>query len=92
MARHTGEDFVDVEGVAVSSVLSLQSPCINGSELDAPETYCFSADSDSSFSEEIFYVAVTQIESEVEPDSVADDVGWETVAFICVHPPIVPIQ
>ena len=33
-----------------------------------------------------------QIESAVEPDSVADDIWRESVAFICVHEPILPIS
>jgi hypothetical protein len=31
------EDFIDVESVAIAPVLSLQSTCVNGTELDAPE-------------------------------------------------------
>ena len=42
------EDFIDVEGVAVASVLTLQSACINGSELYAPETDRLSGYSDAS--------------------------------------------
>jgi hypothetical protein len=35
--------------------------------------------------------AVTEVESIVEPDSLADDVGRESVAFVCIHCLIVPI-
>jgi hypothetical protein len=31
------EDFIDVEGVAISTVLSLQSSGVDSSEFDAPE-------------------------------------------------------
>jgi hypothetical protein len=34
---------------------------------------------------------VTEVESIVEPDSVADDVRRESVAFVCIHCLIVPI-
>jgi hypothetical protein len=44
------EDFVDEECVAVSSVLSLQTPCIFGTEFDTPQPDGFIADSDTSFS------------------------------------------
>ena len=40
---------------------------------------------DAVFSEKVFDISVTEIESVVEPESVADDVWWETVAFICIH-------
>jgi len=50
------EDFINVEGVAVASVFSLQSPGIYSPEFDAPEP---------------------------------DDVGWESVAFVCIHPEII---
>ena len=56
--RHTGEDFITVEGIAKASMLSLQSAVINGSELDTPQTDRFPADRDASFCEEIFNIAV----------------------------------
>ena len=59
MVRHTGEDFIDVESVAVASVLSLQSACIDGSELDTPEADGFATNSDAPFSEKVFNIAVT---------------------------------
>ena len=37
-------------------------------------------------------VTVTQVESKVEPDSVTDDVGWESVAFVSIHQPILAIS
>jgi len=51
MVRHTGEYFINGEGVAVASVPSLQAACVNGSEFDAPEAYRFSTDSDAAFSD-----------------------------------------
>ena len=91
MVRHTGEDFIDVEGIAVSSVLPFQPSGIHGSKLDAPESDRFPSDDDPAFSQEIFDIAVTEIESVVEPDGVADDVGWESVAFVGIHGPILAI-
>ena len=44
---------------AITSVLSLQSAGINGTELDTPEADCFSGYSDSPFGEQIFDIAVT---------------------------------
>ena len=59
MVRHTGENFIDEEGVAVAPVLPLQAPGINGPEIDAPEADCFTADGDASFSQKILDIAVT---------------------------------
>ena len=37
-------------------------------------------------------ISMAEIESIVEPDGVADDIGRESVSFICVHPPSLPIS
>jgi hypothetical protein len=37
MVRHTGEDFIDVEGITKATMLKLEAACINGTEFDAPE-------------------------------------------------------
>ena len=86
MVRHTGEYFIDVEGIAVTPVLALQVFGHKRTELDTPETDCFTADGDASFSEEIFNIAVAEIKSIVEPDGVADDIGRKSVTFIGIHP------
>ena len=83
--------FIDVEGVAATSMLALQSACINGAKLDAPEPDGFSADGDASFSEKIFYIAMAEVESVVEPDGVGNDIWRESVAFVSIHPPILAI-
>jgi len=59
------EDFIDVKSVAVATMSTLQATGIFGAELDAPEPDRFSADSDTSLSQKIFDITVTQIESEV---------------------------
>jgi hypothetical protein len=81
-----------VKGVAVAAVLPFQSAGINSTELDAPKADSFAADCDATFSEEIFDIAVAEIESVVEPDGVTDDVRRESVAFVCIHQPILPIS
>jgi hypothetical protein len=90
MVRHTGEDFIDKEGVAVAMVLPLQSAGINGTELYTPEADCFSAKDNSSFCEQIFDIAVAEIEAVVQPDGVTDNVRRESMAFVGVHSPIIP--
>jgi hypothetical protein len=48
------KDFIDVEGIAITTVLSFQSSSVYSSEFDTPETDRFAADSDASLGEEIF--------------------------------------
>ena len=76
------EDLIDVEGITIASVLSLQSTGINGTEFYTPEADCFATDGDSAFSEKVFDVTVGQVETIVEPDSIGNDIWRETVAFI----------
>jgi hypothetical protein len=35
---------------------------------------------------------VAEIEPEVQPDGIGDDVGWESVTLIGIHGPILPIS
>ena len=85
------EYFINVEGIAVAPVLSLQAAGINGSELDTPEANRFSADRDAALSEQIFNISVAEIESIVEPDGVGNDIGRESVSFVGIHWPILSI-
>ena len=84
--------FIDVKGVAVALMLSFQSARINGSELNAPQSDRFTANSDAPLGQDIFNITVAEIESIVEPDSVGDDVRRESVSFICIHSPILSIS
>jgi hypothetical protein len=88
LAVYLHEDFVDVEGVTESSVPLLQSTCVFGSELDAPEADRFPSDYDPTLSQEIFDIPVAQVEAIVEPDSVGNDTRRESVAFVGIHRPI----
>ena len=58
LAVDLDEDFIDVERVAIASVLSLQPACVNSSELDAPKSDSFATDSDATLSQEIFYISM----------------------------------
>ena len=51
LAIYLYEDFINIEGVAVSIVLSLQSSRVERSKLDAPEADLFPSDDDASFSQ-----------------------------------------
>ena len=92
MVRHTGEDFIDVERVAVSSVFSFQAPSVDSSEFDTPEADRFAANGDATFGEQIFNIPMTEIEAIVEPNCVADNFRRESVAFVSIHLPILSIS
>ncbi len=92
LAVYLHKDFIDVEGIAIASVFSLKSPCVQSTELDAPESDRFTTDSDASFSQEVFNIPVAQIESVVEPDGVGNNVGWEAMALIGINAPILAIS
>ena len=61
-------------------MLSFQPADIYGGELDTPLPNRFSADCETSLGKEIFDIEVAEIETIVEPDSIADDVGWGCLA------------
>jgi hypothetical protein len=88
LAVDLDEDFVDIEVVAVSSVLSLQPLCIQGAKFDSPESDRFPSDDNASFCEKVFDIAVAQIETIVEPNSVGNALWWKSAAFVGVHAPI----
>lgn len=88
IAVYLDEDFINIKGIAIASLLSFQAACTSGSELDTPETDRFAAYYDSSFGKDIFNITLAEIESKIEPDSVTDDVGCESVSFISIRPEI----
>lgn len=73
-------------------MLTPQSPCINGSELDASKTDSFSGYSDAAFGNEVFDIALTEIESAIEPNGIENDIWRESVTPTSVHAPILPIS
>jgi hypothetical protein len=75
LVRHTGEDLIDVEGIAVASVFSFQSSSVYSSEFDTPKSDCFSTDGDASFGEEVFDISMAEVEAIIEPDGVGNDVS-----------------
>jgi len=58
MVRHTGEDFIDIERIAITTMFFLQAPGIQSAELDAPETDGLPAHSDTPLNQKIFYISV----------------------------------
>ena len=90
MVRHTGENLVNEERVAIAAMLSFQAAGIDSTELDSPEADCCADDSNTAFGQEILDISVTQVETIVEPDGITDD-GGESMTFVYVHLPIVAI-
>ena len=90
LAVDLDEYFIDVKGVAETSVPSLKAAGINRTELNATETDRFAADGDTAFREKIFDIAVAEVESMLEPDGIGNNVRWESMAFIGIHPLILP--
>ena len=87
LAIDLDEDFVNVEGIAVALVPTLQPPGISGPELDTPQPDSFVADCYPTLGQQIFNIAVTEVEPVIEPDCITDDFGRESVSFISIHPP-----
>ena len=92
LAINLHKDIIDVEGIAIDSVFSPQSTRANSPEFDKPKADSLASDSETTFCKEILDVAVTEIETIVEPDGVTDDVRWEAVAFVSVNSPILAIS
>ena len=91
LAVYLYEDFVDVESVTVSAMSTFQSSGIERAELDTPQTDCFAADGNTSLGEKIFNIAMAEVEAIVESDGVGDDIWRESVTFISIHPPTLPM-
>jgi hypothetical protein len=66
-------------------MLSFQSSSVYRSKLDAPKADGLVADRDPTLGKEIFDIAMTQVESVVEPDSIGNDISRESVALISIH-------
>ena len=50
------------------------------------------ANGDVALNEKVSNIAVTEVESIVEPDCTADDIWREAVALVCIHSPILSIS
>ena len=57
-----------------------------------PEADRFSGDDDSSLGQKILNISMAEIEAIVETDRIGNDIWWEAMAFICVHPSILAIS
>ena len=92
VGRH--EDFIQEPRIAESTLSSLQPPRVVGAERPAPLSHGFVRHDDSSLGQQILNIPEAQAVSVVNPDGVADDVGWKAMPKVAwsasVHPGIVP--
>ena len=86
------EDFIDEKRIAVASVFPLQPSSVYSTEFDAPEATRFSVDYDAALCQKILDIPVAEVEMEAEPDGIGNDIWRESMAFIPIHPPIIPIS
>ena len=92
LAFYPDKDFIDEERIAVASMVTLEPLGAQRPAFDAPETDRLAADSNAALCQKIFSISVAQVEAVVEPDCVGNDVRWESVAFVGIHPPILSLQ
>ena len=69
------EPLIDVERIAATPVLSPQPPGKYRPKLDTPEPHRLVADRNTPFGQQLFDIPMAQVESMIQPDRVADDVG-----------------
>jgi hypothetical protein len=78
-----------MERITVAPVFSTEPSGEFGSEFRAPKPDGFIAYGDAPLGEKILNISVTEIESVVEPNGLANDFGRESMAFVSVHPQII---
>ena len=76
------EYLVDEESIAVALMFSSQTLRKLRTKLIAPKTDRFVADRDTAFSQQVFNVAMAEVEAMVNPDRILDDGRWKSVSFV----------
>lgn len=76
------EELVQVPRVAQTTFSPLERTSVLRPELSTPLTDGLVGDDDSPLSEEIFDVSQAQTETMVEPDSLTDDLWWESESAV----------
>jgi hypothetical protein len=76
------EYLVNVESITVSAVLSSQSLSVLRSEFVAPQSNSLVADLNTPLRQQVFNIPMAKAKAVVEPNSILDDLGWESVTFI----------
>ncbi len=81
-AANSDEHFIHLPDVAESTLSSPQSTSIGWSKLPAPGSNGLVGYGYATLREKIFDIAKAQSEPMVQPDGMADDLGWKAVASI----------
>lgn len=76
------EYFIDIEGITKTVLPAFQTSSIPGPKFITPQADRFVAYDYTSFSEQIFNISMTKIESKVEPYSVLNNFRWGSIAFV----------
>jgi hypothetical protein len=76
------EDFIQMPRVAWLRASASELIGIGLAEFPTSLANCLIGDDDPAREQQFFDIAVAQAEPEIEPDRVADDLDWETVALI----------
>jgi hypothetical protein len=86
------EDFIQMPLVTQPRTTAPQLIGLPSAELVAPLANRFICHRETACKQQLFDITITQVETAVEPDRVADDLDWEAMVLIavdswCVHAP-----
>ena len=87
------EEFIQVPGVAQTTLPSFQGSSVSRAEFATPLPNRLVGDNDTALSQQILDVAEAEGEPVLQPHGVADNQGWKAVAVVVrltVHRGIVP--
>ena len=79
------KELVQVPDVAQATLSPGEVSSAHRTELPTPLPDCLAGNDDPAFGEEIFDIWEAQTEAVVQPDSVADDLGWVSVSTVAGH-------
>jgi hypothetical protein len=80
-----GEHVIQMPRVPRSGLSMAQLMGIRLPERPAPVPHGFVGQDDTTFGHERFDIPITQAKAEVQPDTVADDLGWEPMTRIRIR-------
>jgi len=76
------ENFIQMPGIAESSLFLLKALCIVGPEFPAPSSDGFVRNKDAALGQEIFHITQAETEAMIDPHRIADDFRRETVSVV----------
>ncbi len=82
LAADRDEQLVHMPDVAESTLSSPQRAGVFGSKFPAPRSNGFVGYGDATLREKVLDISKAESEAMVQPDSMADDLGWKAVASI----------